>query len=253
MQFKGIEELAQHVPELNTTVGRIKIAASFFGVFGLTTLYFIFTDNIPTWTLDSQIVVMALGYLLLSRFFTQKKRYIETYKDSAYRNAFGRFALPGLAIIFAAIAHIAYMNGPRFTQPTLTIIHTWLGWTCIVIGIPLAIRAVQTFGVDNVTMLYVYFPSGRMVNSSIYGIIRHPLYGGALRISIGLACLNQGIYALTFVLLLLLGIFGWLRLVEEKELIERIPDYAEYRKKTPAFFPYPNRIIDFFKFLLTGK
>ena len=253
MYLKGVDDLARHVPELNSTIGSVKIAASFLGIFALTTIYFILTDPIPTWTFDSQIVVISLGYLWLSRFFTQKKTYIEKYKEMAYRNAFGRFALPGLAIVFASAAHIAYMNGPKFNQPALTTILTWLGWICIFIGVPLAVRAVSVFGVDNVTMLYVYFPRGDMINSSIYGIIRHPVYGAALRICIGLACLNQGIYALTFVLLLPLFVIGWLRLVEEKELIERIPEYAEYRKNIPAFFPYPNRIIDFFKFLLTGK
>lgn len=253
MSIKGFNNLASHVPELNSTGGRFKIAAYFISIFTITTIYFILTDRIPTWTLDSQIVVIAIGYLWLSRFFTQKKAYIEKYKETAYQKAFGQFALPGLAIVFAAAAHITYMNGPKFSQPALIVILTWLGWACILIGIPLSIRAVSVLGVDNVTMLYVYLPGGEMVRSSIYDIIRHPLYGGALRICIGLACFNQGIYALIFVLLLPLLVFGWLRLVEEKELIERIPSYGEYRKRVPAFFPYPNHIFDFFKFLLTGK
>lgn len=254
MNLKGFENLARHVPDLYSTTGRIKIVASFFGIFALTSLYFIITDNIPTWTLDSQIVVMSLGYLILSRFFTQKEKFIKTYGSDSYRQAFGRFTLPGLSIIFASVAHIAYMNGPKLTQPTITTIFTWLGWLCIIIGVTLWLRAVSTFGVDNLTMLYVYFPEeGSMVNSSIYGIIRHPIYGAALRLSIGLALLNRGIYPLTFIVLLPLIVFGWVRLVEEKELLKRIPVYAEYRKRVPAFFPPPNRIIDFFKYLITGK
>jgi protein-S-isoprenylcysteine O-methyltransferase Ste14 len=253
MDLKGFDNLARHVPELNSTGGGMKIAASLVGIFGLTTLYFILTDNIPTWTIDSQIVIMALGYLLLSRFFTQKKIYIEKYASDAYRQAFGRFALPGLAVVFASIAHIAYMNGPKFTQPTLVTIFTWAGWVFAIIGAILWIRAAVTFGIDNLTMLYVYLPEeSKIVNSSIYGIIRHPIYGAALRVSIGLALLNAGIYPIVFVLILPLGVFGWLRLVEEKELIERI-DYAAYRRRVPAFFPYPNRIFDFFKFLFTGR
>ena len=254
MKLKGFENLARHVPELNSTAGGMKIAASLVGIMGLTTLYFILTDNIPTWTLDSQIVVMALGYLLLSRFFTQKKKFIEKYATDAYRQAFGRFALPGLAVIFAAIAHIAYMNGPKFTHPPILTVFAWAGWFFILIGAILWVRTMLTFGVDNLTMLYVYFPEeGQIINSSIYGIIRHPIYGAALRVSIGLALLNAGIYPIVFVLILPLGVIGWVRLVEEKELLERIPEYAEYRKKVPAFFPYPNRILDFFKFLFTGK
>lgn len=254
MQLKGFEKLAQQVPELNSTGGKAKIAAYFLSVFALTTIYFILTDQIPTWTLDSQIVVISLGLLLLSRFFTQKKIFLGKYGNDAYRQAFGRFNIPALAIIFAAIVHIGYMNGPVFTQPAIVAVFTWVGWTFFIIGAVLWLRAITAFGVDNLTMLYVYFPEeGRMVDSSIYGIIRHPFYGAVLRMSAGLALLNMGIYAITFALLLPLGMFGWIRLVEEKELFERFPNYAEYRKKVPAFFPYPNRIIGFFKFLFTGK
>lgn len=254
MQLKGFDTLARRVPELNSAGGRLKIAAYFFGVFALITTYFILTDQIPTWTIDSQIVVMALGYLILSRFFTQKKKLIEKYGSDAYRQAFGRFALPGLATVFASIAHIAYMNGPKFTHPTLTTIFTWLGWVFVVIGAILWLRSAFTFGFDNIAMLYVYFPGeGRIVNSNIYGVLRHPVYAGVVRLGIGLALLNGGIYPLTFALLLPLGFFGWVRLVEEREIIERIPAYAEYRKKVPALFPRPNRIPAFFKFLFTGK
>ncbi len=145
------------------------------------------------------------------------------------------------------------MNGPKFTQPMLVTVFSWAGWVFIVIGGILAVQAVTTFGVDNLTMLYVYFPEeSSLINSSIYGILRHPIYAGALRVGIGLALLNMGIYALTFAILLPLGLFGWIRLVEEKELLERIPTYAEHRKRVPAFFPYPNKIPGFFKFLFTG-
>lgn len=241
MQITGLEQLVRHIPELNSTGGKIRFASKFLGAFTLTILYFILTDNIPTWTLDSQIVVISLGYLILSRFFTQKKLYIENHKERAYAKAFERFAIPGLAIIFATILHITYMNGPKFTQPLITNILTWPG------GYASSLVCRYSFE------LYVYFPSGKIVNSSIYSIIRHPVYGAVLRICIGLACLNRGIYPLTFVFILPLLVFSWLRLVEEKELIERIPEYVEYRRKVPAFFPHPNRIIDFFKFLLTGK
>lgn len=254
MNIKGIEKLAQHVPELNTPGGRLKIAAYSFTVFTLTTVYFILTNQIPTWTLDSQIVVMALGYVILSLFFSQKKRYIEKYNEAAYRYAFGHFAIPGLAIIFAGLAHMAYMNGPVFTQPILVAIFTWAGWLFVGIGVLLFLRAITTFGVDNLTMLYVYFPEeSQIINSSIYGIVRHPVYAGALRVGIGFALLNMGIYALTFAILLPLGLFGWIHLVEEKELLERIPAYADYRKHIPAFFPYPNKIFGFFKFIFTGN
>ncbi len=254
MEFKGFDELARHVPELNSIGGQIKLALRFAGFFLLTTIYFIVSDQIPTWTIDSQIVVMALGYLLLSRFFTRKKIFIEKYKEMAYQQAFVRFAVPGLAVIFAAMAHIAYMNGPKFTQPVITTVLSVFGWFCVTIGLVLFVRSVFTFGLDYITMVYTYFPEeGRIVNTSIYSLLRHPVYAGALRFSIGLACLNMGIYALSFAVLLPLGLTGWIMLVEEKELLERLPDYAEYRKNTPAFWPRITKLPAFFKFLFKGR
>ena len=254
MEFKGFDELARHVPELYSIGGQIKLALRFAGFFLLTTIYFIVSDQIPTWTIDSQIVVMALGYLLLSRFFTRKKIFIEKYKEMAYQQAFVRFAVPGLAVIFAAMAHIAYMNGPKFTQPVITTVLSVFGWFCVTIGLVLFVRSVFTFGLDYITMVYTYFPEeGRIVNTSIYSLLRHPVYAGALRFSIGLACLNMGIYALSFAVLLPLGLTGWIMLVEEKELLERLPDYAEYRKNTPAFWPRITKLPTFFNFLFTGR
>ncbi|MBK8784221.1 MAG: hypothetical protein IPO22_21055 [Anaerolineales bacterium] len=254
MELKGFDELAKHLPELYSTSGKTRLALRFVGFFILTTAYFIVSDQIPTWTIDSQIVVMALGYLILSRFFTRRKIFIEKYKEMAYQQAFVRFVIPGLAVIFAAMAHIAYMNGPKFTQPVITTVLSVLGWLFVAVGAVLFVRSVFTFGIDYITMVYTYFPEeGRIVNTSIYNVLRHPVYAGALRFGIGLACLNMGIYALSFAVLLPLGLTGWILLVEEKELLERFPGYAEYRKNTPAFWPRITKLPAFFKFLFTGR
>lgn len=100
-------------------------------------------------------------------------------------------------------------------------------------------------------MLYVYFPGkGRRVDNSIYGVLRHPVYAGALRLGLGLAFLNGNIFGL---LILPFGLTTWVRLVEEKELIERFGDgYADYRKATPAFWPHPRNLGEFFRFLIKG-
>src|SRR5687767_805744 len=120
MNIKGFDELRKYFPDLNTTAGRLRIALTALGIFALTTIYFLVSDRIPTWTIDSEIVVMTIGFLIFSLFFAKRREYIEKYKELAYQNAFMRFALPGLAIIFAAIAHIAYMNGPKWPPGTIT-------------------------------------------------------------------------------------------------------------------------------------
>jgi len=255
MNFKGLDILARHVPELNSTGGRLKIFLYFTLLFALVTFYFIATDRIPTWSIDSQIIVIALGYLVLSQFFSRKKAYQEKHGKLAYRNAFAHYAMPGLALIFAAIAHAGYMNGPFVPRGWWTILFIVLGWFMLGIGALLWIRSVFAFGADNLAMLYVYHPEeGKIVDSSIYGVLRHPVYAGVLRVGIGLALLNGNANALAFALLLPLGLFGWIRLVEEKELIERIGEsYLDYRKRVPAFWPKLRDLGKFFKFLITGR
>jgi protein-S-isoprenylcysteine O-methyltransferase Ste14 len=158
-------------------------------------------------------------------------------------------------IVFSAAAHTAYMNGPSIPHGWWTDIFVPLGWLMILIGAGLAMRGVFAFGMDNVAMLYVYYPEdGRIVNLNIYSVLRHPVYAGVLRVVIGLGLLNGNANALAFIILLPLLVFGWLRFVEEKELIERFGGaYLDYRARVPAFWPRLRELPTFFRFLLTGK
>jgi protein-S-isoprenylcysteine O-methyltransferase Ste14 len=240
---------------LNSAGGRARIAIYALILFVLVTAYFMITDKIPTWSIDSQIIIVALGFLVLSLFFSRKQVYKGKYKELAYRNAFAHYAMPGQALIMAAIAHAAYMNGPFIPQGWWTIIFFMLGWLMLCIGVILWIRSVFTFGADNLALLYVYYTEeGRIVDTNIYGILRHPIYAGVLRVGIGLALLNGNANAIAFATLLPLGFTGWIRLVEEKELIERFgQSYLDYRKHIPAFWPRLRDTGKFFNFLFTGK
>lgn len=255
MNIKGMDALAKHVPELNSTGGKLRITLYASGVFTLVNVYFIFTDNILTWSIDSEIIISSLGFLILSFFFSRKHAYKEKYKELAYRNAFAHYAIPGLGLIFGAVAHAGYMNGPLLPIGWWTIVILALGWFMVCVGASLWIRSVYRFGVDNLTLLYVYFPEeGYIVDSSIYSILRHPIYASAIRVWVGLALLNGNANSIIFSFFVPLGFTGWIRLVEEKELLERFgQSYAEYRKHIPAFWPRLRDLGKFFKFLLAGR
>jgi protein-S-isoprenylcysteine O-methyltransferase Ste14 len=255
MELKGMNQLEKHVPDLKTTGGNLRVGLYVLGWFLLVTLYFIFTDRLPTWSIDSQIIVIALGYLWLSLFFSRKKTYQQKYGELAYRNAWAHFGVPGLVTILAAAVHTSYMNGPSVPHGWWTTVFVVLGWLMLLVGAGLAVRGVLTFGFDNIAMLYVYYPEeGRIVDMDIYSVLRHPVYAGVLRIIIGLGLLNGNANALAFILLLPLGLFSWIRLVEEKELIERFgQSYLDYRKRVPTFWPRPRDLGKFFRFLFTGK
>jgi protein-S-isoprenylcysteine O-methyltransferase Ste14 len=84
--------------------------------------------------------------------------------------------------------------------------------------------------------------------------LRHPIYSSALRICIGLALLNGNANSIAFTIFMPLGLTGWIRLVEEKELIERFgQSYLDYRKRVPAFWPKPRNLGIFFTFLFKGR
>lgn len=251
--LKGMQELRRHFPDLLNARGRIKLVARALLIFALTTLFFLWSDRtIPDWQPDGQILVITLGFLVMGRFFWQKRTYQKKYGDLAYRNAFVHFALPGLAVIFAAVAHSAYMPGIEIPAVWWKVYLSALGWVFLSVGTVLWVRGVLTFGADNLAMLYVYHPeSGRLVDTQIYGVLRHPVYSGVLRVIVGLCLLNGNWSALVFAMLAPLGMTGWVRLVEERELLQRFPDYAGYRKRVPAFWTW--RVVRFWQFVLSGK
>ena len=255
MDINGMEQLRKHVADLNTPRGRARIGLYLLGWFLLITLYFVISDHIPTWSIDSEIVVIALGFVVLRLFFTRKKAYQEKYKELAYHNAFAHYGIPGLAIIMAAVAHTAYMNGPFVPRGWWTTFFIVLGLWLLIIGGSLWARSIFAFGIDNLVLLYVYFPEeGKLVNSNIYSILRHPVYAGLLRVIVGLALLNGNANSLAFILFAPLGLFGWIRLVEEKELIKRFgSSYLDYRRRVPAFWPRLRDLGKFYGFLLMGK
>ena len=255
MSIKGMEQLRNHIPDLNTGAGRLRVGLYALGWFLLFTLYFVISDNIPTWSIDSEIIIVALGFLVMSFFFSRKQAYQEKYKELAYRNACAHFGIPGLAIIMAAVAHTGYMNGPFVPHGWWTMVFIALGWLALITGAALWIRGICALGMDNLALLYVYFPQeGNIVDSNIYSVLRHPVYAGVLRVIIGLALLNGNANSIAFILFAPLGLTGWVRLVEEKELIERFgSSYLDYRRRVPALWPRLQDLGKFFGFLSRGK
>ncbi len=255
LQVKGREALERHVPRWRTALGFLSVPLGIAAVALVTTLFFLAVDSyFVEWEPDGEIVILALGFLILSRFFSQRKRYLQKYGEQAYSVAFTRFFITGLGIIVAAIAHLGYIAGPEIPvvwwRPWLN----GLGYLLVISAILLLLRVVQSVGFDSLLMLYVYFPAeGTRFSAPLYGLVRHPIYAAAQDIAFGLALIHANWYGLLVALLVPLFFAGWIRLFEEPELIERYPEYVEYRKRVPAFGPTPANIGKFWRTLLTGK
>jgi protein-S-isoprenylcysteine O-methyltransferase Ste14 len=255
-RLNGFDKLQARLPSLRTAFGAFKALFPPCLLFFLIYNFFAIEDSTwQLWLLDAEAVIGGLGFVILSLFYRLKNNLKEQYGPKAFELAFTRIALPALAILFSIAARVGYIPGPpipRFAgYPALPA----LGGLRVLLGAALWVRAAATFGVDYLTMLYVYHPrESQVVDRAIYGIIRHPIYAGGLWIVFGLALLNGTWFGPVLAVFFLLGVWGWLWLVEEKELIERFgPSYAEYRKQTPAFLPRPGQVPAFFRFLFTGQ
>lgn len=254
-RISGLDALGRHVPAWRTPLGLLSVPLGMAAVALVTSLFFLAVDRyFSEWLPDGEIVILALGFLILSRFISQRKRYVQQYGERAYAVSFGRFFITGLGIIVASIAHLSYIGGPDIPDVWWKAWLVALGWVLIVSAILLLLRVVTSVGLDSLLMLYVYFPQeGARFNAPIYGLLRHPIYAAAQDIGFGLALIHANWYALLVALILPLFFAGWIRLFEEPELIERYPDYVEYRKRVTAFGPAPANIGKLWRLMLTGK
>jgi len=256
MSIKGLDQLRQHLPDLNSPLGVVRFfLLSIILFFLINTLFSTLRLTRFFWQLMAEIGAGSLGFGLLYLFFRHKPDYRDRFGPLAYSRGAGQFGFPGVTIIATVIAHIRSLPGPQILPFWWNNFLPALGWVAIAVGTLLGLRAVQIFGVDNLTMLYVYFPEeSHLVNHKIYNILRHPAYGAVLCIAFGLALLNGGWLALACALIFLLGLWGWVCLVEEKELIRRFgPDYDDYRQHVPAFIPRLRDLGGFFEFLILGR
>lgn len=251
----GFDILLSRVPELRARSRRLLAGLIALASFALATAAMIAVDALwPRWTALGQIAGVIAGFFVAAQFFWRRREYRKKYGDRSYRNAFLHFMLPGLPLMFAAIAHNLYLPGERvrlgWAMPTVSIIGLYL----FITGILLYVLAYIAFGADNLAMLYVYFPAeSRLVNSSIYSILRHPAYSGAIRIGMAFGLWRGTWFSILFGLFMPIGLTLWLRLAEEPELIERFgQSYEEYRRKVPAFWPRVQDLAKFWRFLVGG-
>ncbi len=250
----GRDILIAHVPDLRAGRGPL-IGLTALAFFAAATAVMVIADQLwPRWSPLGQIAAVIIGFLVAAQFFWRRREYREKYGALAYRNAFARFMLPGLPCLFAAIFHNLYLPGERVWSGWLTPLASMIGLYLLVTGLLLYVRAYIVLGMDNLAMLYVYFPAeSRLVNSSIYSVLRHPAYSGAIRMGMAFGLWRGTWFSVLFGLFMPVGLTLWLRLLEEPELIERFGEgYAEYRRRVPAFWPRWRDAGKFVRFLFTG-
>lgn len=119
----------------------------------------------------------------------------------------------------------------------------WRGWATTLAAVLLtAIGAV--FGISGVAVLRgnrTTFPeprpTGRLVRSGIYGIVRHPLYVSVISLSLAWALWWRSTPGLALALAGTLFLDAKAR-HEEKRLRQRFPDYRDYARGVKRLIPW---------------
>ncbi len=256
MVIKGFDQIRSHVSDVNTPLDIVWFFSPSIILLVLVTLLSIPLRLInPVWQLVAEIILGGLGFGFLALFFRYKVYFKAHFGPLAYSKAARRLGFPGVVLIGVMIARIRQLPGPLLPHIMLVIILPVLGWALIVVGTLLGLRTVQTFGVDNLVMLYVYFPEeSHLVDHKIYTIVRHPAYAAVLAITFGLALLSGNWQALACAFIFTLYLWCWLRLFEEKELILRFgPSYVSYSRRVPAFLPPLRDLPRLFEFIISGR
>ena len=144
-----------------------------------------------------------------------------------------------LYVLVQAILLIALFFGPKDLLGLSTKVNQglWLaGQILFYLGIVIAIWAAILLG-PNLTPLPKPKPSGQLIQTGLYKLVRHPIYFGVILVSFGWAGIEQTIY--TLVLAFIVPIFFDLKSrQEERWLTQKFSEYAEYKMTTKKLIPF---------------
>jgi protein-S-isoprenylcysteine O-methyltransferase Ste14 len=284
MHLKGVDELREKLPAYpGRRIANLLLPALVAGI--LTYIFLIILDIIPRLYSDNAVLVSiepfipiigsafiaGLALWLIWGIWNKRDQMKKQYGNLAYqkiipRGFIGVSLIP--SIVFHAFTSIRSLPpGPpannltiqwsRSLLPFLGIapeIEIWvrvvLSGILLVLGALTIRSAILTFGLDYMTVVYLYFPEESEIQEhEIYSVIRHPTYLGGILLGTGALFFRFSVYSI----LLFLVVFLVFRLQiwkEEKELVERFGEgYSEYKQRVPALLIRPSKMKAYFRFL----
>jgi protein-S-isoprenylcysteine O-methyltransferase Ste14 len=111
-----------------------------------------------------------------------------------------------------------------------------LGLLIGISGLSMILASAAYLG-SNLTIYTHPKPTASLAQNGIYGIVRHPMYAGVILTALGWSLIRNSIpsFLLTVALALLLDFKAR---EEERLLVQRFPDYADYSKRVKRLIPF---------------
>lgn len=286
MRLKGLNKFREKVPWFS---GKkiVLIPLFFLAVIAASLLIIIAFDSLPDWILNlgynnaalafspliGELLIVIAGFLLVYQVWRKREYLKAKYGQYSYQHIFWT-GLTGIVLVLSMAISLFipfWTFSPSFwmqsqvqvlVQPIESLIPAvspvifWIRMALTVlfllIGLGTAARSLQTFGLDYMALVYLYFPEeGELQEHAIYSVLRHPAYSGALTVGLAGMFFTFTPFSIIFFLIYVAGFYIHVYLVEEKELISRFGEsFQEYRKKVPALFIKPSKIKALVLFLL---
>jgi len=143
--------------------------------------------------------------------------------------------LQGALLIGFVILPVYQLPGLKI-QSTHLLYIIWLMASILgLTGLIFIIKGLIDLG-KNLTPLPYPIENGELVQTGIYGIVRHPLYSGLILGALGWTLFQMSISHLIATAILLI-FFDIKARREETWLLEKYPDYSDYRQRVKKLIP----------------
>lgn len=284
MKLKGIDKLREKLPgypgKRIAVLPTIALLAFLLGLAFMLTMdtiprvmpgTLLLAELEPLLPVTGSVICVGTGILFVRLVWTKREKAKAELGELAYQRMVFR-GLTGVSLLLSAVIHGFVSVRSLPPAPPVNEITTQLSTSFLsLIGVPLAVdiglrivgcavfiilamltvnRALFTFGLDYMIVLYLYFPEESEIQShEIYSVIRHPTYFSIILFGLAAIFGRMSVYSIVFGFVLFLGLLAHIRL-EEAELVERFGNsYLEYMKRVPGFYIRPRDIGSYFRFL----
>ncbi len=221
----------------------------------------------PLLPIFGQILCLAFGFGIVSLIWRKKEKLLRESSETAYEKAI-IFGMIGIPLVLVTVIHnyipFFFIWEPTtplaksfsssliiFNSNLTIIIQIFSTLFLLIIGLLIIRKALITFGLDHMALVYLYYPEeSGLQTHQIYSIVRHPTYFGLIIISLGGWILHLSFYSFISFLLVVVGFYLHLQLTEEKELLKRFEgSYISYKKETPGLYIKLEHLRNLFEFI----